>query len=219
MLRSSRFKSCPIDGMWTNGKCNWNHRVRKFKSIPFSWSAHFEWPIESKNQNMPHKSFRQVSQCLFIQCKNRKQHRNKVTEQFMAAQNLNKIGFHRRICYDTQIYVAETSIQSHFVWCPTPDQKKREQVPIKHANWIYRKQMSILVIKQCNKFSDAKVTRKKNRNEGNVVVKCQYLLGHNQFGAALSVHFDWAVSIHSRKWMKFDSVLTISVTQINDSKQ
>lgn len=57
---------------------------------------------------------------------------------------------------------------------------KKEQVPIKHANWIYRKQMSILVIKQCNKFFFLRIwetTRNKKRHrerESKTHAKCQF---------------------------------------------
>lgn len=82
------------------------------------------------------------------------------SQKFIAPQNKNKIGFHRRMLLRYhEIYICQSQkqicAQSHFV-CVFSSHlvcwAKKEQVPIKHANWIYRKQMSILVIKQCYKF-------------------------------------------------------------------
>lgn len=156
------------------------------------------------------------------------------SQKFIASQNINKIGFHRRMLlrYPRFMYVkaknkyARNLISFAFFFCShLVCWAKKEQVPIKHANWIYRKQMSILVIKQCFKFFFSFYFRllsrldlwmrplgKKEREKGkrprikcmpsaNICLNIYTLSDH--FCRVFNHSFDWAIFYSiSNQWTK-----------------
>lgn len=113
--------ACVCSRYKNTGSCNWDHWVRKF--IPI-----YLWAIDSKNQiqscSLSH-TYKHESHSkyhifyLILNPETKKKTNRSKSQKFIAPQNINKIGFHRRMLVRyPEIYVysqKQICAQSHFV--------------------------------------------------------------------------------------------------------
>lgn len=191
--------------------------------IPYFIQFYSNWwamKIEKSNKiflshSFLHTNLSSIETSIYLMFETETEERLRKSQKFIAFQNINKIGFHRsECCCYTQIYVAKINMHTiSFCYARKSIQQRRaeekkkksersEQVPIKHGNWIYRKQMSILVIKQCNKFLNGWkidptfyfLVNVTNGISWEVPIFA-WIFTRNQFSfcAHLTIQFEWAI--------------------------